>query len=190
MDRKQFTFYESWYTSISRIRKAADRAKAYDTIIAYALRGIEPVLEELPDIVAIIFENAKPNIDASRKKAESGKKGGEGKRSESKAEANAKQTASENEIEKEKEYEIEKEIENECYNAQGAETGTENILSFYSEKIDSFLPEKQQAELVEMTNRLGYDKACEVIRQTKADGWPYWFKIKEDLLAACAARGV
>ena len=83
-EREQFTFYASFAKSIRRIRKAADRAAAYDAIVDYALNGIEPDLEKLPDIAAVVFEVSKPVLDASRRKAENGKKGG-------KAEADEKQ---------------------------------------------------------------------------------------------------
>ena len=143
MPRSQFTFYDSFYTAIARIRKAQDRAAAYDAICAYALRGIQPDLEKLPDAAAIAFLLSKPNLDASRQKAENGKlrKTKEQKIGEEKPEANREQNGSntqakpkqtqnkveanrqqeqprnKKEIEKEIEKEeIEKEIENECYN--------------------------------------------------------------------------
>lgn len=87
MERSQYTFYESFYKAISRIRKDADRAKAYDVITRFALYGEEPDVEHMPDNVAIAFEVIRPNIEASRRKAESGRKGGG-----SKPEANDKQT--------------------------------------------------------------------------------------------------
>ena len=74
--RTQFTFYESFFRSVSRIRKAADRASAYDAICSYALYGTEPDMDKLPDAAAIAFEVARPNLDASRRKAKSGKAGG------------------------------------------------------------------------------------------------------------------
>lgn len=122
MERTQFTFYESFLKAVSRIKKKADRCDAYDAICNYAMYGVVPDLDNLPDSVAIAFELSKPNLDASRRKAKSGKAGGEakqtaskqeanGKQNGSKTEANAKQTASKKEREKEKE----KEIENECY---------------------------------------------------------------------------
>lgn len=89
-DRSQFTFYESFYRAIGRIKKKADKADAYDALCAYALYGVVPDLEKLPDSVAVVFEMCKPNLDASRRKAESGKRGGAAKQ----AEANRKQTAS------------------------------------------------------------------------------------------------
>lgn len=112
--RTQFTFYESFFKAISRIRKAADRAAAYDAICAYALYGTEPDTEKMGDAAAIAFELSKPNLDASRKKAKNGKTGGEKpKQTESKPEANRKQTGSKKEREKENEKEGEKEKEKE-----------------------------------------------------------------------------
>lgn len=74
--RTQFTFYESFFRAISRIRKAADRAAAYDAICRYALYGEEPDFERLPDSSAIAFELVKPNLDSARRKSEGGKKCG------------------------------------------------------------------------------------------------------------------
>lgn len=89
--RGQFTFFASYADSIQRIKKPADRAKAYDTLVNYALRGIEPDLDSLPEPVALIFPLIKPVIDASRRKAEAGKRGG------SKSEAKRKQSGSKRE---------------------------------------------------------------------------------------------
>lgn len=96
-EREQFTFYASFAKSIKRIRKPADRAAAYDAIVNYALYGLIPDLEKLPDSAAITFEIAKPILDSSRKKAANGKKGGQVKQSESKGipEANLKQEETE-----------------------------------------------------------------------------------------------
>ena len=116
--RTQFTFYESFYKAISRIKKKADRADAYDIICAYALFQEEPNLDSVSDAVAIAFELLRPVLDKAREKAESGKSGGSkskanGKQNGSKQEANCKQE--EDESEKEKEKEKEREKENECY---------------------------------------------------------------------------
>ena len=99
MDRSQFTFYESFFQAISRIKKKADRADAYDAICAYALYGIEPNLDALSSDAAVALILSKPNLDASRRKASSGRKGGMKKQTESKTEANEKQTQSEKENE-------------------------------------------------------------------------------------------
>ena len=94
MERKQFTFYDSFFKAVSRIRSKAARCDAYDAICAYALTGELPNLDKLPDAAAIAFELSRPNLDASRRKSEAGKSGGRPKQTESKPKANEKQTES------------------------------------------------------------------------------------------------
>ena len=84
MDRKQFTFYDSFYKAISRIKNKTARCDAYDAICKYALTGVYPDLDKLPDGAAIAFVSAQANIDASRRKAESGRAGGRSKQNASK----------------------------------------------------------------------------------------------------------
>lgn len=118
-ERTQFTFYASFFDAVSRIKKKADRADAYDAICAYALREEDPDFSKMSDAAQIAFLLIKPNLDSSRRKAKSGKDGGSkkanGKQNVSKQEANCKQEERESEKEKEKEKEKEGEIENECY---------------------------------------------------------------------------
>lgn len=102
--RTQFTFYESFYKAISRIKKKADRADAYDIICSYALFQEEPDLDSVSDAVAIAFELLRPVLDKAREKAENGKNGG----SKPKANSKVEQAVSK----KEKEVEVEKEIDN------------------------------------------------------------------------------
>lgn len=114
MQRTQFTFYESFFKAISRIKKKQDRADAYDMICAYALYQKEPDLDTASDAVAIAFELLRPVLDKAKERAESGKKGGSkpeanDKQSESKPEANAKQGKPASK--KKKEIEIENEVE-------------------------------------------------------------------------------
>lgn len=114
--RTQFTFYESFYKAISRIKKKTDRADAYDIICSYALFQKEPDLDSVSDAVAIAFELLRPVLDKAREKAENGKNGGSkpktnAKQTESKTEANAKVEQAANKKEKEVEVEVEKEIE-------------------------------------------------------------------------------
>ena len=123
MERTQFTFYESFAKALKRIKKDTDRAKAYDTICDYALYGVEPDYDKLPDSSAIAFDLIRPVLDAGKKKAESGKLGGKRKKNGSteeangsKAKANGSKTPKsrsekEDEIEDEKEDEIEGEVE-------------------------------------------------------------------------------
>lgn len=130
MERTQFTFYASIYESACRIKNKAARADFYDAICAYALAGTPPDLEKLSDAAAVGFIAAKPNLDASRKKAKSGKAGGSAKQTASKPRANGKHPASEKEKEKEDEIEkeVEIEIENECYISSSA-TAEEDIAA-------------------------------------------------------------
>jgi len=121
LEREQFTFYASYARAIAKIKKASDRCAAYDAIANYALYEILPDVDKLPDSAAIAFELIKPTLDTGRRKAASGKTGGESKgtkkQDESKPEANAKQTPreKEGEVEKEGEKEVEIEKENESY---------------------------------------------------------------------------
>lgn len=104
MNRKQFTFYRSFMDGIKRIKAKSARCEAYDVIISYALDGVEPNLDKLSDAAALAFIMAKPNLDASRKKAEAGQKGGE-----SKPKANASKPQANGKQEKEQEKEQDKE---------------------------------------------------------------------------------
>lgn len=122
MERSQFTFYSSFAKAAERIKKKTDRCDFYDIVKNYALYGEQPDLDSCADAVAIAFELIKPTLDASRKKAQSGKVGGSKKESESKPQANGKQNESKpqgnrkgEETAREKEGEKEKEKENECY---------------------------------------------------------------------------
>lgn len=128
MQRTQFTFYESFFKAVSRIKKKADKADAYDMICAYALYQEEPDLESASDAVAIAFELLRPVLDKAKERSESGKKGGSkpeanAKQTGSKSEANGKQgeTASKKEKEIEVENEVEVEIENEIDNIPPSE---------------------------------------------------------------------
>lgn len=113
MERTQFTFYESFFRALSHIRSAESKAEAYDAICRYALYGDEPNIDEISETAAMVFELVKPNLDASRRKAEIGKTGGAKSKTEakpSKTEANGskpKQTESKKENKKENKIEIE-----------------------------------------------------------------------------------
>lgn len=117
--RGQFTFYRSFWDAIRCLPKK-DKLPILEAIISYALDGTEPT--GLTQSQTALFSLIRPNLDASRKKAKSGKSGGSAKQTTSKQEANAKQTESKplspdkqtaNEKENEKENEVEIEIEGE-----------------------------------------------------------------------------
>lgn len=129
MSRTQFTFYESFYSALSRIKKKADRATAYDAICKYALYETEPDIDSLPDAAAIAFELIRPVLDTAKMKAAGGKKPkNNGKKSGSQDEDSGKKQerpqedatniperpAEESGKEKEGEVEEDGEIEDEC----------------------------------------------------------------------------
>lgn len=70
--RDSFVFYRSFYQAVSQL-KPKDQTEVILAICAYALDGSE---RELTGVPSAIFTLIKPNLDANRKKFESGKKGG------------------------------------------------------------------------------------------------------------------
>ena len=103
--RNQFTFYRSFFEAVFKIKSKAAKAEAYDAICKYALFNDAPDVDKMSDAAAIAFMLIKPNLDASRRKAKSGKSGGSSKQTASKAEANDKQEQPASEKEKENEKE-------------------------------------------------------------------------------------
>lgn len=110
-ERQQFTFYRSFWEAAKAL-PPKDKNAILNAICAYALDDEEI---ELSGTAGAIFALIKPNLDASKRKAESGKKGGaNGKQNASKTQANGKQNASE--------------IENECYISSSSSTQKVNIF--------------------------------------------------------------
>lgn len=170
MGRSQFTFYASFASALSRIKKKADRADAYDAICNYALFGAEPDIDKLPDSAAIAFELIRPTLDASRRKAESGKSGGSSKQNGSKTEAKRKleQTGRE----KEKENEGEKEKENECY----PPTPFSTVMQEYLSKINPTASQASLDELRGYVDQMGPDcclRAINIALDEKKASWSY-----------------
>ena len=76
MNRKQFTFYSSFFTAVSRFEDPAVRGRLYDCICQYALTGQLPEVLLTPSEWATI-DVIKPVLEAGRSKARLGQKGGE-----------------------------------------------------------------------------------------------------------------
>ena len=192
MDRTQFTFYESFFKAISRIRKKSDRADAYDAICAYALYGAGPDLEKMPDSAAIAFELSKPNLDASRKKANSGKRGGKAKQTESKPEAKRKQEQTGSK--KENEIEIESEIENECLkkpspDGDGGKAALAAVMTAYMDKISPTPSQSSLDELKGYVESMGAECCLRAIDESLNAGKVTWNYIR-GILRAKASQGV
>lgn len=206
-DRTQFTFYESFYKAISRIKDKSERAETYDAICAYALYGIVPDIDSLPESSAIAFELIKPNLDASRRKA----KGGQAKNKKV-SDANdediekipqrceedsdkiritsSKDTSNKKKKEKEKEIEIEKEVENECY-IEGADATVPTpdpvavVLADYLNRINPTASPSSLEELRSYAEDMGKDvciRAFDIALDNKKTTWPYIRAILRDKL--------
>lgn len=212
MDRSQFTFYESFFRAIRRISNKADRADAYDAICAYALTGEEPDLDNLPDAVAIAFDLIRPNLDASRRKAKSGRSGGDVKQTVSKQEANRKQTGSKEEANdkqtgskleanckqtgSKKEKEKEKEKEYECTPPTPSLDGCgEELRSAYAdwlrykqERREGYRPtgmKSLETQVRGAAKTYGEASVCALIRECMASGYR---GILFDRLGRCNGR--
>lgn len=114
MERKQFTFYRSYFEAVSNLPKTAQTAVLL-AICDYALNEKAP---KLTGAAGAVFSLIKPTLDTSRRRAELGVNYGKGKKdkakqTDSKTIANDQQTDSkgENELELKKELELEYELE-------------------------------------------------------------------------------
>ena len=72
--REAFTFYRSYYEAAKQIDDPAERLKALEAIMEFALDETEP--DEISGTAKAIFIMAKPTIDKSLSQSEYGKKGG------------------------------------------------------------------------------------------------------------------
>ena len=187
MERTQFTFYRSFASALKRIRKDADRAKAYDAICDYALDGKEPDLSGLPDAAAIAFDLIRPVLDTSKRKSENGKRGANAKRekedskpkakqkqasskskqNDSKPEANAKRGETSSEKEKEKE------LENECYLplTPSLREIVKQWVTYKAERKEAYKPtglQKLVSQIANATEKYGEKAMADVIERSMA----------------------
>lgn len=108
MERKQFTFYRSYYEAIKHLPER-DKAKVLMAILSYALDDLMP--EGLSGAALSVFTLIRPTLDSGRIKAQNrlNKSKTNEEQNENKTESNAHQTRKEKEREKEKEVEVERE---------------------------------------------------------------------------------
>lgn len=177
MKRTQFTFYESFKKAAIRLKKKADRADFYDAISDYALYGIEPNIEQYSDAVSVALELVVPVLNASRRKAESGKAGGSSKQSVSKTKANVKQEETESKKEGEKENKIE--IENKRYPPNPLAA----VMSAYMDKITPTPSEQSIEELKGYVELMGAEcclRAIDAALDAKVANWNYVRKVLQN----------
>ena len=76
MERKQFTFYRSFYETIEHLQTNKEKLQAYQVLCNYAFRGIEPDVHMLKPGAATVFLIGKPILDTAMKRAKAGQLGG------------------------------------------------------------------------------------------------------------------
>jgi hypothetical protein len=74
MERKQFTFYKSFYESIEKLPTNKEKLQAYQLICDYALTQKEPDLETVKQGAATVFRISRPILDTAHKRASLAKK--------------------------------------------------------------------------------------------------------------------
>ena len=183
MERTQFTFYRSFASALKRIRKDADRAKAYDAICDYALDGKEPDLSGLPDAAAIAFDLIRPVLDTSKRKSENGKRGANAKREkeDSKPKAKQKQASSKSKQNDSKpeanakrgETSSEKEKENECYLplTPSLREIVKQWVTYKAERKEAYKPtglQKLVSQIANATDKYGEKAMADVIERSMA----------------------
>lgn len=173
--RNQFTFYRSYYDAIQALSKR-DQSALILAVCAYAIYEEEP--KGLSNAAFTAFKLIKPTLDAGRRKAENGSRGGSvstskaqanDKQTVSKTEANRKQTvskpqakrkqgesASEKEREKEIEYEYEVEVEVEG-KTQACCDGDYNKLEIMGGKLGKNVVKLSKAQSNALLDQLGLD---------------------------------
>lgn len=136
-ERATFKFFRSFYESAVQLPEKEQQADFLMAICGYALDGKPPDIQGIP---AALFLLAKPNLDASRVKAESGSLGGSSSKKEakskqkgSKPEANGKQPPSEE-------------------GSRKKEEGSKEVGGNNTPLIPPSQPKVQLAENVTMTN--------------------------------------
>lgn len=163
--RDGFLFYRSFYEAIHSLPKK-DRLSAYEALIEYALDGTTPNLSGAP---AAVFTLAKPNIDASRRKAESGKKGGQ---SRSKTQANGKQNESKPEPIKDKGQEI----KDKGQEIEGVTLYPSTAVADYLNRINPSASPMSIDELKAYEQEMGADvckRAFDIALDNKCAKWNY-----------------
>ena len=131
MERKQFTFYRSFWDALRQMNKG-DRLALFEAIATYGLDG--KLQKPLTDRQNSIFTLIRPNLDASYKKAVGAMQGKiAGNRKDT---GKDKRNEKENEKEKENKNEIETETENDCSKGVGdAEKLFDSFWSVYPKKV-------------------------------------------------------
>lgn len=74
MERKQFTFYRSYFEAIEKMKTKKEKAEAYRILCDYALNGNTPDLQAVNPVTATVFEFARPVMDTAQRRSQRIKK--------------------------------------------------------------------------------------------------------------------
>ena len=70
MQRKQFTFYRSFWEAIENLPTNKEKLQAYQILCDYALNQNEPQLSAIKPGAATVFQLAKPILERAHERAE------------------------------------------------------------------------------------------------------------------------
>ena len=70
MDRKQFTFYRSFWEAIENLPTNKEKLQAYQILCDYALNQNEPELRAVKPSAATVFQLAKPVLERAHERAQ------------------------------------------------------------------------------------------------------------------------
>ena len=149
MERKQFTWYRSYYDALKEIPAEEFRAIVL-AVCAYALDGEEPGLS---GVARAIFTLIRPTLEVGRSKAENRSRveqtslsAEQGSNKREQTENKRKQTDNKPEQtrkEKEKEKEIEKESENDSYCSPPPPSASKRFVPPTLAEVQSYVAERQ-----------------------------------------------
>ena len=70
MQRKQFTFYRSFFENIEKLPTNKEKLQTFILICDYALNGNEPDLSTQKPCAAAVFRAVRPVLETAHKRAE------------------------------------------------------------------------------------------------------------------------
>ena len=70
MQRKQYTFYRSFWEVIQKLPTKSEKLQAFEILSEYALNQTEPDFEAIKPSVAMFFHMVRPVLDTAHKRAE------------------------------------------------------------------------------------------------------------------------
>lgn len=70
MERKQFTFYRSFWEAIENLPTNKEKLQAYQILCAYALDRQEPQISAVKPSAATVFQIARPILERAHERAQ------------------------------------------------------------------------------------------------------------------------